>query len=101
MNQLYRYQTYKARFGYYTVDMSGVPKDDKEIASEELQTTLDMIFWRDPDLTVDLGDEIPESPSDCPHKLFEWDTEEKKWKRSDNDPSYVEETNIEDLLSNV
>lgn len=96
-----QYQTYKARFGYYTVDMSGVPKEDKILASEELQQTLDTLFWRDPDLTVESGDKIPESPDDRPHKLFEWDIEDRKWKRSENDPSYVEETNVQDLLNNV
>ena len=93
-----RYQTYTARFGVYTVDMSDIPKEDVIEASEALQQTLDTLFRRDPDLTCEASDEFPESLDDRPHKLFEWDPDDKNWRRSDNDPNYVEETNIQDLL---
>jgi hypothetical protein len=96
-----RYQTYTARFGVYTVDMSGVPKDDRIEASEDLQGTLDLLFWRDPDLKVTSSDEVPESLDDRPHKIFEWDMDEKKWKRSESDPTYVPESTIDNLLESI
>jgi hypothetical protein len=100
-DNLSRYQTYKTKIGFYTIDLETVPKEDKEAASEDLQHTLDLLFWKDPDLTVESSDDVPESPDASIHKIFEWDSEDKKWKRSESDPTYIAETSIDDLLESV